>query len=686
MSEDRPVSVRLDSWKEIAGYLNRDVRTVIRWEREKALPVHRVPGGKRKAVFAYAAEIDAWLASGRANGNHANGGHANGNHRNGKYGGAPATEAGMEDDLPELSETVHVSQSGSHPTARRAFPIDQWKMVVVTACLLGMAWIARAVFVHSPRPEAIRPFTINQLTDDHRGKTNLHTDGTTLYFNEMEGARFFLASAPVSGSPIHIIDTPFSNVALQDLSKDGTTLLFTSYEGIMMEGPLWTIPVHGGTPRRVGDMKCEIARWSPDNRRIACASRTDIILMDADGSNERTIGSFPSLLSQIIWSPHGDKLRYILYDSTAHTFSQWEIGINESETPARRLAMGASCCWDWNWTRDGKTFLYTKLDASGRSRLMLKAKGSAASELPIKIGNLWSVAPDRTGKALYLLISDSFRGELLKFDSRQRVLEKFLPGISAAFVSFSPDGKWITYAKTQDNSLWRSKADGSDALELVKPPLQVEVSSWSPDGRRIAFMEQAPGKPWRIYLIGRDGGPAREASQGTDNQGGPSWSPDGKSIVYGNVECDTTQSCWIRRLTVATGKTEILPGSNGLRTARWSPNGKYIAALRFQTRELMLFDVGRQRWRVLADSVGGDNINWSRDSQYVYVDSPRDKKPVVEKIRVTDGHRSTVVTLDSLQKVSGQMGSWIGLTPGDSPILSHIFTSSEVYRLDWTDR
>ena len=51
---------RLDSWKEIADYLHREVRTAIRWEK-KGLPVHRVPGGKRHAVFAYPDELDAWI-------------------------------------------------------------------------------------------------------------------------------------------------------------------------------------------------------------------------------------------------------------------------------------------------------------------------------------------------------------------------------------------------------------------------------------------------------------------------------------------------------------------------------------------------------------------------------------------------------------------------------------------------
>src|SRR5688572_23729413 len=52
---------RLDSWKAIAAYLNRDERTVRRWGRDLGLPVRRVPGGRGTSVFAYAAEIDAWL-------------------------------------------------------------------------------------------------------------------------------------------------------------------------------------------------------------------------------------------------------------------------------------------------------------------------------------------------------------------------------------------------------------------------------------------------------------------------------------------------------------------------------------------------------------------------------------------------------------------------------------------------
>ena len=53
---------RLDSWKEIASYLKRDRRTAQRWERERGLPVHRIPGYKRSAVFAFVEELELWLS------------------------------------------------------------------------------------------------------------------------------------------------------------------------------------------------------------------------------------------------------------------------------------------------------------------------------------------------------------------------------------------------------------------------------------------------------------------------------------------------------------------------------------------------------------------------------------------------------------------------------------------------
>ena len=62
-ANQQPPDRRLNSWKEIAAYFGKDERTVKRWEGQRGLPVHRLPGGARKTVFAYASEFEAWLKS-----------------------------------------------------------------------------------------------------------------------------------------------------------------------------------------------------------------------------------------------------------------------------------------------------------------------------------------------------------------------------------------------------------------------------------------------------------------------------------------------------------------------------------------------------------------------------------------------------------------------------------------------
>src|SRR5258708_28147818 len=59
LGESRPDNF-LDSWKEIATYLGREVRTVQRWEKKEGLPIHRQIHEKLGTVYAYKSELDAW--------------------------------------------------------------------------------------------------------------------------------------------------------------------------------------------------------------------------------------------------------------------------------------------------------------------------------------------------------------------------------------------------------------------------------------------------------------------------------------------------------------------------------------------------------------------------------------------------------------------------------------------------
>lgn len=311
------VSDRLNSWKEIAAYLEREERTVQRWEDQCGLPVHRTPGRRRGSVFAYKHELDAWLKQGE-NGNEA---------EEPKKTGEPPSTGLNEDSSSPKRESA----------SRQALQFGRWKLALAAGCLLGMLLLSMAL-VRSRSAANVHPVSFKRLTDDGRNKANLRTDGTTLYFNETQGARTVLVAGSMSGN-IHPIDIPFSNAVLHDLSKDGRTLLITSVEGIAREGPLWIIGTEGGTPRRVGDVLCTAARYSPDNRMIACAAGNTVVLMDADGAHSHTLSSFVSPVGHVAWTPDGTRLRVALEEKTPNTYTPWEVAVNQDGTTSqvRRL-------------------------------------------------------------------------------------------------------------------------------------------------------------------------------------------------------------------------------------------------------------------------------------------------------------------------------------------------------------
>jgi len=65
-SEIADLGARLDGWKDIATYLGKVERTVKRWDADRCMPTHRVPGGGRASVYAYTRELHEWLKSGKA--------------------------------------------------------------------------------------------------------------------------------------------------------------------------------------------------------------------------------------------------------------------------------------------------------------------------------------------------------------------------------------------------------------------------------------------------------------------------------------------------------------------------------------------------------------------------------------------------------------------------------------------
>lgn len=133
----------LVSWKEIAAFLDRAERTVKRWERERGLPVHRVPGGERGSVFAYPDELTEWLrgksgeleADELAAGNGAAGQTASEN-----PDGYPANGAGLPHATPPVESTPALRQAGQRSAIRLA-RVAAWAVpLALTAALIFYFW------------------------------------------------------------------------------------------------------------------------------------------------------------------------------------------------------------------------------------------------------------------------------------------------------------------------------------------------------------------------------------------------------------------------------------------------------------------------------------------------------------------------------------------------------------------
>jgi Tol biopolymer transport system component len=158
----------------------------------------------------------------------------------------------------------------------------------------------------------------------------------------------------------------------------------------------------------------------------------------------------------------------------------------------------------------------------------------------------------------------------------------------------------------------------------------------------------------------------------------PNFSPDGTKIIYANESNDPSSAIHI--LDLATHKISDVPGSQGLYSPRWSPDGRYITAFSADSKTLLLIDSRTQKWTELA-SGSLAWLNWSHDGQYVYVLDYRGKNAVV-RIRVGDHAIEQVVDVKNFAS-AGRYGRALALAPDDSPILLRDTGTQDVYSVDW---
>jgi Tol biopolymer transport system component len=276
------------------------------------------------------------------------------------------------------------------------------------------------------------------------------------------------------------------------------------------------------------------------------------------------------------------------------------------------------------------------------------------------------------------------RGELVRYDPSTKQFLPFLQGISASDVAFSPDGKWVAYMTVPSLTLWRSRVDGSERIQLTYPPAAATLPVWSPDGTQIAYISGEVGRPWKIFLISAQGGSPEELLPEKVGEVDASWSPDGVQLAFGRTSAFPGVANDIQLVDVKTRQVRALPGSAGLFSPRWSPDGRYLAAISVEgSHKLMLYDFRSQKWTEwLADaSVVGFPV-WSADSRYVYYDNLSTDRPSSRRLQVGQNHAEELFSMNGLPRYQGIWGPWSGLAPDNSRLFLKDASTQDIYALD----
>jgi Tol biopolymer transport system component len=268
-------------------------------------------------------------------------------------------------------------------------------------------------------------------------------------------------------------------------------------------------------------------------------------------------------------------------------------------------------------------------------------------------------------------------GELIRLNPATHQPSVYLSGTSATEVAFSPDGQWITYITFPDYILWRSRTDGRDRRQLTSPSGYAEIPRWSPDGKRIAFNWSDAGKPWKVAVISSDGGalegviPDREDNQ---QQGDPTWSPDGEEIIY-------ARDMELRRVDLRTRKVEPIRGSEGLFSPRWSPDGRYLAAFSMDSRSIHMFDFEKQVWTIWFTAKEGHVAwnSWSQDSKALYFATDETGNQGYWRIDVGNKIPKKIADLPD-------QNLWPVLAPDGSLIYTRDLSIYEVYALHLSEK
>jgi Tfp pilus assembly protein PilF len=206
-----PANQRLDSWKEIAAFFGRDERTVKRWEKERAMPVHRFPGSSRGRVFAYATELTRWLEV-PASGSSA------------PLSGVPHQPLLAHDFPADLEATTDGQQEEiKDRPGRRVAAVTKRRVLRltlgITALLLALVLLLRIEHDKTAKPISSAGSSMATVSQEHVASTGSHTPTPEAEELYLKGRYYWTKRTPES---LHAAVDYFTQAIAKDPNYAGS--------------------------------------------------------------------------------------------------------------------------------------------------------------------------------------------------------------------------------------------------------------------------------------------------------------------------------------------------------------------------------------------------------------------------------------------------------------------------------
>ena len=666
-----PPEDRLDSWKEIAGYLNRDVTTVQRWEKREKMPVHRHVHDRMGSVYASRVELDAWARS-----------------RN--LQATPENENNAPSSNPQVLA----------PRVEPATPRTKWKLIL-TLAMAGVAlvisvslWLRRTEYFWRNPISNARFQTVTDF-DGVEQAAAVSRDGQFVAFLSDRDGQMDVWVTQVGSGQFHNLThgsaPELVNPSIRTLgfSPDGSFVTFWVRKPSTSSGGeigIWAVPTLGGSPKPYLEGVAEFD-WSHDGSRLAyhTPGPGDPLFVSNNGqrSEGRPIFTAPDGLHSHfpLWAPDAAFI-YFVQGSLPDKLDIWRIA-PAGGTPERITSQAGHVSYPIFFDRRTMLYLANDTDGSGPWLYSVDVERRIPHRLTFGVDRYTSLAASADGHRLVatlaspkttlwrLRIADSpvevpaaarislttstgFSPRLgpnyllyVSVTGTSESIWKQTNGLDMELWSgqgarvlggpaISSDGKYIAFSVRQhgQTSLYVMQADGTNA-RVVADSLDLQgAPAWAPDGLSIATAAIDHGVP-HLFRLPVDGGPPALFVQ--EYSVDPAWAPDGRFVVYSGPDIGTTFSVKAVTASAAAHPLPALTLTRGARRLAFLPGGKSLVLLRgeIQHKNLWLIDLETGTERQLTSVAPDFDI---RDFDI----SPDGRDMVLERVQ----EHSEVVLLD----------------------------------------